>query len=598
MFAERLGTTMEVYIDDMLVKSQVASDHINHLKDFFFILNEFGMKLNPTKCTYGVTSREFLGYIVTQRGIEVNPKQIFSIHDLPSHKNSHEVQRLTGRITALNRFISQSTDRSFRGTQALSHNATGVSETRKKRHAIIIHRNLPFAVSSVLIKEDRGEHEPIFYTSKGMMDAKTQYSKLEKMALAVITSALKLKPYFQSHSIVILTNHPLRTQKTRHHIAKRDNELEQDLQLLNDNWIMHVDGFSSLKGSGDFDLQRRSRLHAYCDSQLVVNQFSGIYDPKNEIPRGENICTDALAELGSSPNDQYLEEGYLPEDKWEALAVITSARKLRPYFQSHSIVILTNQLLRTITQNTNQSGRLSKWAIELSEHDITYQSRIPRGENICADALAALGSSQNGHAKRIIPIKRIDQPSITITRGDAAPIASINLINLMQIDVPADQTNNSPSDWYRLFIKYLPEGFLPEDKWKARRLKARSSSYVVINGKLHQWTANKVLLTCVSSEKAELVMAETHKGGRGPRQRWFIIIMTDYFTKKGGRGSIRPRDRSISNGQAEATNKRIIDGIKKRLDLKNGHWAERVGRSTLVTSNDSPPSDQPNSLRG
>ena len=111
MFAEKLGNTMEVYIDDMLVKSLHAEDHLSHLRDCFKTLNEYGMKLNPTKCTFGVTIGEFLGYIVTQRAIEADPKQITAILDLPSPRNSREVQRLTGRIAALNRFISRSTDK-------------------------------------------------------------------------------------------------------------------------------------------------------------------------------------------------------------------------------------------------------------------------------------------------------------------------------------------------------------------------------------------------------------------------------------------------------------------------------------------------------
>ena len=61
------------------------------------------------------------------------------------------------------------------------------------------------AVSRVLVKDDRGEQHPIFYTSQHMTDAETRYSTLEKMALAVMTSSRKLRPYFQSHSIVILT---------------------------------------------------------------------------------------------------------------------------------------------------------------------------------------------------------------------------------------------------------------------------------------------------------------------------------------------------------------------------------------------------------
>ena len=67
------------------------------------------------------------------------------------------------------------------------------------------------AVSSVLIREDRGEQKPIFYTSKRMTDPETRYPTLEKMALAVITSARKLRPFFQSHTIEVLTNQPLRT---------------------------------------------------------------------------------------------------------------------------------------------------------------------------------------------------------------------------------------------------------------------------------------------------------------------------------------------------------------------------------------------------
>lgn len=111
MFADKLGDTMEVYIDDMLVKSLHAENNLDHLRDCFKTLNEFGMKLNPAKCTFRVTSGEFLGYIVTQRGIEANPKKITAILDLPSPRNSRKVQRLAERIAALNRFISRSTDK-------------------------------------------------------------------------------------------------------------------------------------------------------------------------------------------------------------------------------------------------------------------------------------------------------------------------------------------------------------------------------------------------------------------------------------------------------------------------------------------------------
>ena len=111
MFSTQLGRTMEVYIDDMLVKSSKANDHVLQLQECFNILNKFGMKLNPTKCTFGVASGEFLGYLVTERGIEANPKQIAALIDTLPLRSIREVQRLTGKIAALNRFISRSTDR-------------------------------------------------------------------------------------------------------------------------------------------------------------------------------------------------------------------------------------------------------------------------------------------------------------------------------------------------------------------------------------------------------------------------------------------------------------------------------------------------------
>nr|XP_016470772.1 PREDICTED: uncharacterized protein LOC107793016 [Nicotiana tabacum] len=79
MFKEQLGKTMEVYINDILVKSTKKKDHIGHMKEAFKLLRQYGMKLNPEKCTFGVTSGKFLGFLVSQRGIEVNPDQIRAV---------------------------------------------------------------------------------------------------------------------------------------------------------------------------------------------------------------------------------------------------------------------------------------------------------------------------------------------------------------------------------------------------------------------------------------------------------------------------------------------------------------------------------------
>ena len=73
MFADYLGDTMEVYIDDMLVKSLLAEQYLDYLYQAFEVLQKYNMKLNPTKCSFGVVVGKFLGYMVTQHGIEANP---------------------------------------------------------------------------------------------------------------------------------------------------------------------------------------------------------------------------------------------------------------------------------------------------------------------------------------------------------------------------------------------------------------------------------------------------------------------------------------------------------------------------------------------
>ncbi|KAD6454556.1 hypothetical protein E3N88_09262 [Mikania micrantha] len=114
MFKDKLGDTMEVYIDDMVVKSKITKDHLQDIQESIDILDRYIMKLNPSKCHFGVRSGKFLGYMVTKRGIEASPEQIQSILNLISPTNVKEVQRLTGRIAALNRFISRSSKK-FKG---------------------------------------------------------------------------------------------------------------------------------------------------------------------------------------------------------------------------------------------------------------------------------------------------------------------------------------------------------------------------------------------------------------------------------------------------------------------------------------------------
>ncbi|KAL0451254.1 UNVERIFIED_CONTAM: hypothetical protein Slati_1103500 [Sesamum latifolium] len=104
---------MEVYMDDVLVKSKEAHNHVEDLEETFLVLRKYRLKLSPGKCAFGVRGRRFLGFMVTQRGIEANPSKIKVIKDMGPPTNINEVQRLIGRIAALSRFISKSAEKSL-----------------------------------------------------------------------------------------------------------------------------------------------------------------------------------------------------------------------------------------------------------------------------------------------------------------------------------------------------------------------------------------------------------------------------------------------------------------------------------------------------
>ncbi|GMH25728.1 hypothetical protein Nepgr_027571 [Nepenthes gracilis] len=99
---------MEVYVDDMLVKRRVMGDHISDLAESFEVLREHQMKLNPTKCVFGVASGRFLGFIVSQQGIEENPEKIKGLADMAPSRSVKDIQRLTGPLAALSRFLAKS----------------------------------------------------------------------------------------------------------------------------------------------------------------------------------------------------------------------------------------------------------------------------------------------------------------------------------------------------------------------------------------------------------------------------------------------------------------------------------------------------------
>ena len=238
VFKDQIGRNMQVYVDDMLVMSKLDSDHVADLAETFGNLRRHQMKLNPAKCAFGVSAGKFLGFMVTQRGIEANPEKVQAILDMEQPASKKQVQQLTGRVAALSHFISRSADRcrpffkvlrkmngfawteecqqAFEELKKTLASPPLLSRPEEGEELTLYLAVTPEAVSSVLVRtDDHGIQRPVYYTSKLLRDAELRYSRPEKLVFALIVSAQRLRPYFQAHPIAVLTDQPLKAVLSR-----------------------------------------------------------------------------------------------------------------------------------------------------------------------------------------------------------------------------------------------------------------------------------------------------------------------------------------------------------------------------------------------
>jgi len=232
MFAAQIGRNLEVYIDDLVVKTSENAVHTTDLGEIFQQVRKFNMRLNPAKFTFGVQAGKFLGFLLTSRGIEANPDKCQAIISMRSPCSIKEVQQLTGRLAALSRFLSCADDKAFaffasikkkdkfEWTSDCEEAFTNVKEFLSSPP--VLHRPSPGstlslylsvsdnAISSVLMEDSEEGEKPVYFVSKVFKGAKLRYQKIERLALAIITTARKLRPYFQSHKIIVKTNYPIK----------------------------------------------------------------------------------------------------------------------------------------------------------------------------------------------------------------------------------------------------------------------------------------------------------------------------------------------------------------------------------------------------
>ena len=122
VLAPILGRKVQAYVDDMVVTTQQREQHATDLEELFTTIAKYRLKLNPEKCVFGVEAGKFLGFLLTERGIEANPEKYAAIINMRSPISVKEVQQLTGRMVALSRFVSAGADKGHPYFQCLRRN--------------------------------------------------------------------------------------------------------------------------------------------------------------------------------------------------------------------------------------------------------------------------------------------------------------------------------------------------------------------------------------------------------------------------------------------------------------------------------------------
>jgi len=209
-----LRRNVHAYVDDMVVTSKEKKQHVTDLEELFSTIGKYNLKLNPEKCVFGVEAGKFLGFMLTERGIEANPEKCVAIIEMRSPATVKEVQQLTGRMTALSRFLSSNGDKGYPYFQCLMKNNHFVWTSEYEEAFVQLKEylasppvlgrpmvGLPLrlyfsitnrVINSVIVQDQDQVQKPIYFIIKVLQGPEERYQAIEKVALAVVFIARRL----------------------------------------------------------------------------------------------------------------------------------------------------------------------------------------------------------------------------------------------------------------------------------------------------------------------------------------------------------------------------------------------------------------------
>ena len=234
LFHDMMHKDVEVYVDDMIVKSRDRADHLAALQRFFERIRRFKLRLNPKKCTFGITFGKLLVHIVSERGIEVDLEKIRAILDMPAPRIEREIRGFLGRLQYINRFITKRTDicdpifrlsrknqptvwnddcqRAFERIKDCFLSPPVLVPPIPGRPLLLYLSVLDMALGCMLAQlDDSGKERAIYYPSKRMLEYECRYIMIERLCLILVWATRRLRHYVTEYSILLVSRlDPLR----------------------------------------------------------------------------------------------------------------------------------------------------------------------------------------------------------------------------------------------------------------------------------------------------------------------------------------------------------------------------------------------------
>src|SRR6187455_2815395 len=565
VFGEHISRTVEGYVDDIVVKTRKAFDLLPDLEVTFRCLKAKSVKLNPEKCVFGVPRGMLLGFIVSERGIEANPEKIAAITSMGPIKDLKGVQRVMGCLAALSRFISRLGERGLplyrllRKAECFSwtpeaEEALGNLKVLLTKapilvppadgEALLVYVAVTTQVVSAAIVVERQEEghalpvqRPVYFISEVLSETKIRYPQVQKLLYAVILTRRKLRHYFESHPVTVVSSCPLgeiiQCREASGRIAK---------------WAVEIMGetISFAPWKAIKSLVLADFVAEWVDTQLPIAlirpELWTMYFDGSLMKTGAGAGLLFISPLGK--HLRYVLRLHFPASnnvaEYEALvnglriAIELGVRRLDARGDSQLVI---DQVMKNSHYRDPKMGAYCDEVRHLEDKFYGHKlNHIARRYNETVDELAKIASGRTTVPPDVFsrdlhqPSVKIDdtpEPEATSVQPEVpsawpeAPSAQPKVPSVSEgeaLRIEEERNGATPDrNWQAPYLRYLRQGELPLDQAEARRVARRAKSFVLLGDEeeLYHRSPSGVLQQCISIAEGQELLQEIHSGACG-----------------------------------------------------------------------------------